>query len=61
MVEIEFSVLIRQCLDRRIPDEQALQREIAAWEAERNARKATVDWQFTSSDARVKLVRLYAS
>jgi hypothetical protein len=61
MVEIEFSVLVRQCLDRRIPDELTMQREIAAWEAERNARKATVDWQFTSNNARVKLTRLYAS
>jgi hypothetical protein len=61
MVEIEFSVLVRQCLDRRIPDSETLQREVAAWEAERNARKVTVDWRFTSNDARVKLTRLYAS
>ena len=61
MVEIEFSVLVRQCLDRRIPNSETLQREVAAWEAERNARKATVDWKFTSNDARVKLTRLYAS
>ena len=61
MVEIEFSVLVRQCLDRRIPNSKTLQREVSAWQAERNARKVTVDWQFTSNDARVKLTRLYAS
>ena len=61
MVEIEFSVLIRQCLDRRIPDGETLQCEATAWEAKRNAQKATVDWRFTSNDARVKLTRLYAS
>lgn len=61
MVEIEFSVLIRQCLDRRIPDDETLKREAAAWEAERNVQKATVDWHFTSDNARIKLSRLYAS
>jgi hypothetical protein len=61
MVEIEFSVLIRQCLDRRIPDERTLQREVTAWEAERNAQNATVDWRFTCDAARIKLTRLYAS
>ena len=59
--EIEFSVLSRQCLDRRIPDEQTLKREIAALEAERNAAKATVNWRFTSQDARIKLHKLYPS
>jgi hypothetical protein len=57
--EIEFSVLAGQCLDRRIPDLATLEREGAAWEAERNARKATVTWRFTTSDARIKLGRLY--
>ena len=59
MVEIEIGVLDQQCLDRRIPDDKMLKSEIAAWEAERNERKATVDWQFTTTDARVKLERLY--
>jgi len=61
MVEIEFSVLVRQCLDRRIPDDGTLQHEVAAWQAQRNTQKATVDWQFTSDHARIKLVRLYTS
>jgi len=59
MVEIEIGVLCQQCLDDRIPDEDTLRHEIAAWEAERNAQKATVNWQFTTIDARNKLKRLY--
>jgi hypothetical protein len=61
MAEVEFSVLARQCLDRRIPDRATLEREVAAWEARRNAVKATVDWQFTTGKAREKLKRLYPS
>lgn len=59
MAEIELSVLARQCLDRRIPDLEALRREVAAWEGGRNAEAVTVDWQFTTADARTKLKRLY--
>jgi DDE superfamily endonuclease len=59
-VEIEFSVLSRECLGgRRIPDEETLGREVGAWERERNERGATVNWRFTSEDAREKLARLY--
>ena len=61
MAEVEFSVLSGQCLNRRIPDVEMLQREIAAWEKERNEKQATVDWRFTATDARVKLKRLYPS
>ena len=61
MAEVEFSVLARQCLDRRIPDRELLEREVAAWEARRNAAKARVDWQFTTGKAREKLKRLYPS
>ena len=61
MAEIEFSVLSRQCLDRRMGDETALIREISAWEDIRNKAEATVDWQFTTEDARVKLKKLYPS
>ncbi len=61
MAEVEFSVLARQCLDRRIPDRELLEREVAAWEARRNAVKARVDWQFTTGKAREKLKRLYPS
>ena len=59
MVEIELSILSEQCLDARIPDEQTLRREIAAWETARNKRRATVNWRFSTADARVKLERLY--
>jgi hypothetical protein len=61
MAEIELSVFSRQCLDRRVPDEGALKREIAALEGERNSARASVNWQFTSQDARVKLKRIYPS
>ena len=59
MVEIEIGVLCEQCPDDRIPDEQTLRCEIAAWETARNAQQATIDWQFTSINARTKLKRLY--
>jgi hypothetical protein len=59
--EIELSVLQRQCLNRRIPDEEALIREVAAWEKERSQEQATIDWRFSVTDAREKLKRLYPS
>jgi hypothetical protein len=59
MAEIELSVLARQCLDRRVPDPATLAAEVAAWVADRNAERVTVDWQFTTADARVKLKHLY--
>jgi hypothetical protein len=61
IAEIELSALARQCLDRRIPDRETLTKEVAAWEAERNAAQLTVHWHFTSADARVKLKHLYPS
>ena len=61
MAEIELSGVMRQCLDRRIPDEEPLKREIKAYEDGRNESHATIDWQFTCKDARVKLHRLYPS
>jgi hypothetical protein len=61
MAEIELSVLSRQCLDRRIADEATLKREIKEYEDRRNEAKATINWQFTSGDARLKLHRLYPS
>jgi hypothetical protein len=59
MAEIEISVLKEQCLDRRIPTEEILGQEVLSWEEERNQHQATVEWQFTSRDARDKLKRLY--
>ena len=48
IAEIELSVMSRQCLDRRIPDRETLEREVAAWEADRNALGGAVNWQFTN-------------
>jgi hypothetical protein len=59
VAEIELSILSRQCLDQRIPDEETLRRLLAAWTAARNIEAAKVIWQFTTADARVKLHRLY--
>jgi len=59
MAEIELGILGRQCLDRRIPDREKLKHEVSAWQQRRNESLAKVDWQFTTSDARIKLKRLY--
>jgi len=59
VAEIELSVLARQCLDRRIGGAAELRHEVAAWEGERNERQVEVRWRFTTSDARIKLRRLY--
>lgn len=61
MAEIEFSLLARQCLNRRIGDRDILVTEIAAWENARNEQRASIRWQFTVDDARHKLRRLYPS
>jgi len=59
MAESELSILSRQCLDRRIPDKETLDREILAWQDDRNLHNAKADWRFTTETARVKLKRLY--
>lgn len=61
MAEIELNVLGSQCLDRRIADQAFLTTEVAAWEAQRNQHASTVNWQFTTADARIKLRKLYPS
>lgn len=61
MAETELSILTKQCLDRRIPDMPTLIREVAAWEEQRNSAEATIEWQFTTDQARTKLKRLYPS
>ena len=61
MAEIEFSIFSKQCLDRRIGDEETLKGEIAALEAQRNQAQATIEWRFSTGDARVKLQHLYPS
>jgi hypothetical protein len=59
MAEIEFSILSRQCLKRRISDRETLQHEVSAWTDPRNTLGARVDWRFTTDNARIKLKRLY--
>jgi hypothetical protein len=59
MAEIEFSVMVGQCLKRRIPDQATLTAELAAYTARRNRDQATVRWQFDVQQARTKLGRLY--
>ena len=59
MAEIEIGVLGAQCLNRRIPDSQTLEREASAWEAGRNTARATTSWRFTVQDARSRLNHLY--
>lgn len=59
VAEIELSVLKRQCLPERIPEMEEMQRRIEIWNRERNAKKKGVNWQFTTTDARIKLKRLY--
>ena len=59
MAEIEFSILGRECLDRRIPDKTALISEVHAWTNERNSKKIKIILRFKNEDARIKLKRLY--
>ena len=59
MAEIEFSVLFGQVLNKRISDQETLKKEIKAWQDNRNANTKTIDWKFTTKDARVKLKKLY--
>ena len=59
VAEIELNVLIHQCLDRRIGHIDELRHEVAAWQAQRDQRRAKVNWHFTAENARVKLKRLY--
>lgn len=61
MAEIELRVLQGQCLSRRIDNMEEIQREVEAWMKIRNGKESTINWQFTTSDARIKLKRLYPS
>lgn len=61
MAEIELSVMGTQALADRMPDKASVAREVTAWETERNQTQATINWRFTTKDARIKLKRLYPS
>lgn len=59
MAELEFSILGRQCLDRRLPDRASLARQVAAWQRRRNRERVTAQWRFTLAEARTRMCRLY--
>ena len=59
MAEIELSVLARQCLAERMNDKAHLKEQVAAWQARHNCSGVTIDWRFTTDEARVKLKKLY--
>ena len=59
MAELEFSVLARQCLDRRIAGLEALRKQVSARTEQRNRTSKVVHWRFTTADARIKLHHLY--
>ena len=61
MVEIEIGMLRTQCLDRRIDNREDMETEIAAWQHQRNARGARINWMFSTEQARNKLARVYPS
>ena len=61
MAEIEFAALGRQCLARRIAQHDTLRRHVATWEEQRNSAQTKITWQFTTSQARIKLKSLYPS
>jgi hypothetical protein len=61
MAEIELSVLSRQCLAERMAIIQDVQEQVEAWQQQRNQAQATINWRFTTADARIKLKRLYPS
>ena len=61
MAEIEIGVLSRQCLSEYIPTKELMMTEVAAWENRRNNAEATINWRFTTADARIKLRKLYPS
>lgn len=61
MAEIELRVLQGQCLNRRIDNMEDIQREVEAWVNARNGKESTINWQFTTINARIKLKRLYPS
>lgn len=59
IAEIELNAMTKQCLGRRIPDLPSLQKQLSAWELSRNSNQKSVQWHFTTQDARVKLKWLY--
>jgi len=61
MAETEINIMVRQCLDRRLNSQRLIAREVAAWEKQRNTRRAKIHWTFTIASARRKLRKTYPS
>jgi DDE superfamily endonuclease len=61
MAESELSILSRQCLNQRIPNQEQLRREVSAWHERRNRAETRMTWRFTTDDARIRLAHLYPS
>jgi len=61
MAEIELSVLSRQCIHDYFENAEQLAERIGAWEQKRNEEQTSIDWRFTTADARIKLRKLYPS
>jgi DDE superfamily endonuclease len=61
MAEIELSILARQCLSDRMPSLQLIQEQVLAWQEQRNRKAVQINWRFTTTEARIKLKRLYPS
>ena len=59
MAELELSHLSRQCLDRGIPDQETLAKQVPVWRKQSNQKKVNPNWQFTTQDVRIKLKKLY--
>ena len=59
MAEITLSILARQCLSTRIASIEEAKEQVMAWQNERNQANVTINWRFTTEDARIKLKRLY--
>ncbi len=59
MAEIEIGIMSRQCLSDYLANKDKIEAEVLAWCTKRNSNNSKVDWQFTTSDARIKLKRLY--
>lgn len=59
IAEIELSAMTSQCLGRRIPRIDILSDELTSWNIARNAAPTSIDWRFSTLDARIKLKRLY--
>ena len=61
MAETELSILARQCLSDRMPSMDFVEKQVNVWQTERNQAQITINWRFTTEDARIKLKRLYPS